>query len=76
MNIIEYIKELENNFNRYKIEEQKTITVLDNLASIKYNYRLYNEEGICDHNFEFNSKQTYDQLKRAYIKSMIVSLPF
>lgn len=74
MNIIEYIKELENNFNRYKIEEQKQLQ--DNLASIKYNYRLYNEEGICDHNFEFNSKQTYDQLKRVYIKSMIVSLPF
>lgn len=72
----EYIQELENKFDKYKIEEQKTYTIWGIATIIGYNYRLYNKNGECEHNFEFNTPKTVAQLKKEYVKSMTGDLPF
>lgn len=65
-----YIKELQENFRKYKIEESVDNTQWKKRVSTTYHYRLCDKHGIPIHHFEFGVQKTKDELEKAYIKAM------
>lgn len=77
MNINEYIKELKQEFKKYKIEKTTNYSSWfgNNRVSITYHYRLY-KDGKIFHHFEFCVPKTKNELEKAYIKAMTSNMPF
>lgn len=81
MSINEYIKELKQEFKKYKIEKSTNYSSWfgNNRVSITYHYRLC-KNGKIIHHFEFCEPKTKIELEQAYIqayiKAMTSDMPF